>query len=470
MAIVRIQLRRDTAADWTSANPVLAEGEMGIETDTDQFKIGDGATAWNSLGYGGLAGADGLPGIVASDVAPVDTDVIWLDTDDPLEPLVVPGGGTTGQVLSKASGDDYDTEWTTPSYVPVVGPADTVLTSNGTTAVWADAAGGGAQALVKFPYEVYAFHDVDFPANSVVRFAVVTTSPASFVFNLLDSSDNLIESISVDRDNPFTYFTNATAVAKISSYQDIIDETVQLYFSVPTSAEEPDAVKDVIAITSTQSVTLTKTYDAFIVGGGGGGGNCNQRGSAGGGGGGGYLATGTITAGTYTATVGAGGGTTASGGTTSIDTLSANGGSGGASGSSSSDYVGGDGGDGGSAGGGGAGNGGSVAEGGLGGVDGGNGDNGAGGGTPGSGGTGSGTQASTTLAGEFKAIPPRAASLEAAGFYAGGSGGKTQEPALSGEDASDFGGGGGGATANSAVDRTASGGSGGSGYIFLVEA
>jgi hypothetical protein len=49
---VQIQLRNDTAANWTSANPVLAQGEMGIETDTKKFKIGDGVTAWNSLAYG----------------------------------------------------------------------------------------------------------------------------------------------------------------------------------------------------------------------------------------------------------------------------------------------------------------------------------------------------------------------------------------------------------------------------------
>lgn len=53
---VQIQLRNDTAANWTSANPTLAVGEIGIETDTDLFKLGDGATAWTSLGYGGVAG------------------------------------------------------------------------------------------------------------------------------------------------------------------------------------------------------------------------------------------------------------------------------------------------------------------------------------------------------------------------------------------------------------------------------
>lgn len=46
-----IQIRRDTAANWASVNPVLAQGEMGLETDTEKMKLGDGVTSWNSLNY-----------------------------------------------------------------------------------------------------------------------------------------------------------------------------------------------------------------------------------------------------------------------------------------------------------------------------------------------------------------------------------------------------------------------------------
>lgn len=46
-----IRIRRDTAANWTAANPVLALGELAAETDTLKLKLGDGATAWNALGY-----------------------------------------------------------------------------------------------------------------------------------------------------------------------------------------------------------------------------------------------------------------------------------------------------------------------------------------------------------------------------------------------------------------------------------
>jgi hypothetical protein len=58
-------------------NPVLAVGEMGMETNTNQFKIGDGTTAWNSLAYGGLRGWTGNTGAtgVTGSTGPVPTEV-----------------------------------------------------------------------------------------------------------------------------------------------------------------------------------------------------------------------------------------------------------------------------------------------------------------------------------------------------------------------------------------------------------
>ena len=51
MATVRLQLRRGLAEDWFDANPTLAPGEIGIETDTNTFKFGDGDTPWRDLDY-----------------------------------------------------------------------------------------------------------------------------------------------------------------------------------------------------------------------------------------------------------------------------------------------------------------------------------------------------------------------------------------------------------------------------------
>lgn len=63
---VQIQLRRGPAAEWTSANPVLAEGEIAVELDTSLFKIGNGITAWRDLPYGGIRGYAGSSGYVGS--------------------------------------------------------------------------------------------------------------------------------------------------------------------------------------------------------------------------------------------------------------------------------------------------------------------------------------------------------------------------------------------------------------------
>ena len=69
---IQIQLRRGTASQWSSAspNPVLAIGEIGLETDTDQFKIGDGVSTWNSLPYGGLLGPTGPTGAASTVTGP----------------------------------------------------------------------------------------------------------------------------------------------------------------------------------------------------------------------------------------------------------------------------------------------------------------------------------------------------------------------------------------------------------------
>lgn len=58
----KIQLRRDTTANWTRVNPILDDGEPGLDITLNQIKYGDGSTAWNDLSYasGGLTDVDGV--------------------------------------------------------------------------------------------------------------------------------------------------------------------------------------------------------------------------------------------------------------------------------------------------------------------------------------------------------------------------------------------------------------------------
>ena len=68
--MARIQVRRDAAADWTSANPTLSEGEIGFETDTGKVKVGDGTTAWTALDYlSDAAGASTFVGLTDTPAA-----------------------------------------------------------------------------------------------------------------------------------------------------------------------------------------------------------------------------------------------------------------------------------------------------------------------------------------------------------------------------------------------------------------
>jgi hypothetical protein len=65
---VKMAQRRDTAANWTSANPTLLAGEIGIESDTNKIKLGTGSTSWTSLSYTPWSQVSAYP-LVNADIA-----------------------------------------------------------------------------------------------------------------------------------------------------------------------------------------------------------------------------------------------------------------------------------------------------------------------------------------------------------------------------------------------------------------
>lgn len=95
-----IQIRRDTGSSWTATNPVLAAGELGIETDTRKIKIGDGTTAWNDLQY--LEAAAIHPDLATHDALGLATQA-ELDTH-----AAGPhgGGGETAIVVMPIEGEE----------------------------------------------------------------------------------------------------------------------------------------------------------------------------------------------------------------------------------------------------------------------------------------------------------------------------------------------------------------------------
>lgn len=108
-----IQIRRDTASNWTSTNPTLASGELALETNTGKLKAGDGSTAWTSLSYYTL----GTTGVAV--------------TANPLSQFAATTSAQLKTVLSDETGSGAAVFATSPTLVtPVLGtPASGTLTN-----------------------------------------------------------------------------------------------------------------------------------------------------------------------------------------------------------------------------------------------------------------------------------------------------------------------------------------------------
>lgn len=119
----KIQVRRDTAANWTSTNPTLSQGEIGFETDTYKIKIGNGSTAWTSLAYFSAAGLSAAQGITF-----VGDDSTGTRISDG-ETVQIKGAGT---VTTSMSGDILTITGTASgsNILTVVGDDSTGVTLN----------------------------------------------------------------------------------------------------------------------------------------------------------------------------------------------------------------------------------------------------------------------------------------------------------------------------------------------------
>jgi hypothetical protein len=159
--LVQFQIRLDTAANWTSANPVLLAGESGLDTTAMRTKVGDGTTAWNSLAYnqntvfagtGAPSGTLGVNGDIYIDTTAAAQKLYgpkaagsWGSGNSIVGAAGAPGspgtpgsagpgvvtGGTAGQYLRKIDATNYNTTWDTFDLgdLPTI-PTNTFLGNN----------------------------------------------------------------------------------------------------------------------------------------------------------------------------------------------------------------------------------------------------------------------------------------------------------------------------------------------------
>jgi len=186
--ITQIQVRRGTAAQWTSTNPTLASGEFGFETDTGKIKIGNGSTAWTGLSYTGAA-----TGTVTSVVASTgltggtitSTGTIAIDTS-------VTADLTTAQTLTNKI-------LTTP--VITQGQATPSFTTNAYTLV----AGDAGKLLIASNSSTAG--TINIPTDATTNFAVGTQ------ITILNQGSGLITVQATTSGTTSVYSTGATAAS-----------------------------------------------------------------------------------------------------------------------------------------------------------------------------------------------------------------------------------------------------------------
>lgn len=111
-----IQLRRDTAVNWTTADPILADGEIGVEIDTQKVKVGNGSALWSVQPYlidtGDYLATSDLNDLIGVDIEAYD-ETILKDADIGVTLAAIGANTFTGtqnlgdNILQKANLLDY---------------------------------------------------------------------------------------------------------------------------------------------------------------------------------------------------------------------------------------------------------------------------------------------------------------------------------------------------------------------------
>ena len=274
---VRIQLRRDTAANWTSNNPVLRQGEIGIETDTFKMKVGNGSSTWaqitqymNIVPDGNLTIEDYIP---TSDIG-AENGVVGLSSYN----AIIPGSSI---ILEGSTANSHETTLTVtdptedrtitfPNATGTVALAENVAALSGATFT------GNISVPTAITFEGATANDfettiqvTDPTADRTITIpdvggTLVTTGDTASVSNAMlagsIANDKLAGSIANDKLSNSAITINGTSTSlggsRTLGTDDVSEGTTNKYF---TDERAQDAIATAIAAGTHTNITIT--YD-----------------------------------------------------------------------------------------------------------------------------------------------------------------------------------------------------------------
>jgi len=265
---IRIQLRRDTAANWTSTNPVLRAGEFGIETDTLKFKIGNGSSTWTQITNYANVTSSGL-------TTSLNDYILEADLGNPSGPAKL---NATGDLLVPENSiilwDDteYTYQTTVSATEPTANRTITLPNATGTVALAENVAAlsgatftGNISVPSQITFEGTTANDfetiisvTDPTSDRVIVFpdltgTVVTTGDTGSVTNLM-----LAGSIANDKLSNSAITINGTATSlggtRTLGTDDVSEGTTNKYF---TDERAQDAVSTALAAGTHTNLTVT---------------------------------------------------------------------------------------------------------------------------------------------------------------------------------------------------------------------
>ena len=253
---IQIQIRRDTAANWTSVDPILAEGEFGLETDTNQIKIGDGVLAWTSLAYfiSGNPFDQDLNTTDAVVFAGLTNNAIIYPTSDGTAGQVIVTDGA-GNLSFASAANPFDQDLNTTDPVVFAGLTNNSIiypVADGTVGqvIVTDGAGNLSFASTANPF------DQDLNTTDPVVFAGLTNN--SIIYPTVDGTAGQV--IVTDGSGNLSFVSPSGGVTSITAGTGIsVDVTTG---AVTVTNSEPDQT---VVLTNGTDISITGTYPSFTI-------------------------------------------------------------------------------------------------------------------------------------------------------------------------------------------------------------